>query len=425
MPKTSIKPMLNIRKDTNSGYYTLVIQILRLRKRSLIFTPYKLRPEEFDVRRGVAVNRLRTREHLNFIESVNCYLSQQSLILHRIVAELELQGKPFGAAEIVAAFRQQENNRYVNTYFKYRIGMLRSEGKYGTAASLEMTLTAFTRFAAGQLYQFDDIDRGTVEAFRHHLVREGLKPNTVNFYICKLRAVYNRSLLEGYASHGADPFETVCIRIEKTRKLAVNDDILRQVAKAELSGDAAIARDLFLLSFYCRGMSFVDMAYLRKSDIREGTIHYRRRKTGQLFTVRILPNTQVIFDRYDDPSTPFALPILMHRSGGVRTPAGPCPGTSPDQRRQYERELYDLYQRNRVYYLGVLRTFSQRMGLENNLSFNMARHTWASRARRKGIAMSIISEGLGHTTEKTTRIYLEEMESKQIDEANKIITDFV
>ena len=108
----------------------------------------------------------------------------------------------------------------------------------------------------------------------------------------------------------------------------------------------------------------------------------------------------------------------------MRTPAGPCPGTSPDQRRQYERELYDLYQRNRVYYLGVLRTFSQRMGLENNLSFNMARHTWASRARRKGIAMSIISEGLGHTTEKTTRIYLEEMESGQIDKANEIITDF-
>lgn len=114
----------------------------------------------------------------------------------------------------------------------------------------------------------------------------------------------------------------------------------------------------------------------------------------------------------------------MRRSGEHPTPAGPCPGTSPEQRRLYEQELYGLYQRNRVYYLGQLRTLSLRMGLESCLSFNTARHTWASRARRKGIAMAIISEGLGHATEKTTRIYLEEMESKQIDNANKIITDF-
>lgn len=416
--------MLNIRKDTTSGYYTLVIQILRLRKRSLIFTPYRLRPEEFDVRRGIAVDRHRTREHTNRIDSVNRYLSHQNTLLHRIVAELELRGEPFSAAEIAAAFRQRDDNRYVNTYFKNRIGILRSEGRYGTARTLESTLAAFARFAAGRTYRFDDIDRDTVEAFRHYLVRSGLKPNTIGFYLCKLRAVYHRSLLEGYATQGKDPFESVCVKAEKTRKLAVDDDTLRRVADAELSGDTAFARDLFLLSFFCRGMSFVDMAYLRKSDIRGGSILYRRRKTGQLFTVRILPGTQVILDRYDDPSTPFALPILMHRAGGMHMPAGPCPGANPDRRRQYEQELYDLYQQNRVYYLGLLRTLSQQMGLERNLSFNMARHTWASRARRKGIAMSIISEGLGHTTEKTTRIYLEEMESGPIDEANEIITDF-
>ncbi len=417
--------MLNVRKDTASEYYTLIIQVLRLRKRSVIFTPYRLRPEEFDARRGVAVNRRRTREQSDFIDTVNRYLSRQTVVLHRIVAELERTGRPFGAAEIAAAFRQRDGNRYVSTYFRHRIGVLRSEGKFGTANSLEMTLTAFLRFAAGRLYQFDEIDRGTVEAFRHYLVGEGLKPNTVNFYLCKLRAVYNRSVLDGYAPKGADPFETVCVRIEKTRKLAVDDETLRRVARAELSGDTAIARDLFLLSFYCRGMSFVDMAYLRKSDIRGGAILYRRRKTGQLFTVQVLPDTQAILDRYDDPSTPFALPILLHRNGATPTPAGPCPKRSLDEQRQYEQELYGLYQRNRVYYLGLLRTLSRHMGLENNLSFNMARHTWASRARRKGIAMSIISEGLGHTTEKTTRIYLEEMESRQIDEANKIITDFV
>lgn len=415
--------MLNVRKDTASEYYTLVIQVLRLRKRSVIFTPYRLRPEEFDARRGIAVNRRRTRENAFFLDTVNRHLSQMIGILHRIVAELEHEGKPFDAAAIATAFRQRDDNRYVSTYFKSRIEELRREGKYGTAHSLEMTLTTFGHFAAGRLYLWDEIDRKTIYAFRHFLIREGLKPNTVSFYLCKLRALYNRSILEGYASKGAEPFAGICVRIEKTRKLAVGDDILRRVTSAQLTGDTAVARDLFLMSFFCRGMSFVDMAYLLKSDIRDGRIHYRRRKTGQLFSVQILPETQVILERYDNPATPFALPILMHRQGEQCMPVGLCPETI-HERRKYEQELYDLYQQKRVYYLGLLRTLSRHMGLKNNLSFNMARHTWASRARRKGIAISIISEGLGHTTEKTTRIYLDEMESEQIDKANKIITDF-
>ena len=61
-------------------------------------------------------------------------------------------------------------------------------------------------------------------------------------------------------------------------------------------------------------------------------------------------------------------------------------------------------------------------GKDARLSFGAARHTWASRARRKNIAISVISEGLGHTTERTTRIYLEEMEPCRIDEANRIVT---
>ena len=414
--------MLNLRKDTSSEYFTLVIQILRLRKRSLIFTPYRLRPEEFDARLGAAVNRRRTREHAAFIDTVNRYIAHRIADLRRVVADLEREGKPFEAADIAALFCQRDSNRYVSSYFKARIEELRREGKYGTAYSLATTLTTFEHFAAGKPYQLDEIDRPTVLAFRHYLVREGLKPNTVSFYLCKLRAVYNRSVLEGYAPKEAEPFAGIPLRIEKTRKLALDDATLRRVAAAELAGEAAVARDLFLLSFYCRGMSFVDMAYLRKSDIQGDTLRYRRRKTGQLFTVRLLPEAQAILDRHIAPESPFALPILLHRHDEGHTPAGPCRGTTPDERSRYEQELYALYQQNRTFYLGLLRTLSRHMALENNLSFNMARHTWASRARRKGIAMSIISEGLGHTTEKTTRIYLDEIDARQIDEANRIIT---
>ena len=97
-------------------------------------------------------------------------------------------------------------------------------------------------------------------------------------------------------------------------------------------------------------------------------------------------------------------------------------GTTSEERYEFECTLHRRYIYARSNYLRMLRRLSTRLGLEQNLTFNMARHTWASRARRKGIPMAVISEGLGHTSEKTTRIYLDDLEAKRLDVANRIVT---
>lgn len=119
---------------------------------------------------------------------------------------------------------------------------------------------------------------------------------------------------------------------------------------------------------------------------------------------------QEIIDRYRLCSTPYVFPIL--------SAAGSGSGKTPHN----DQQLYELYCRSRCYYLHLLQDIARKLGTDARLSFGAARHTWASRARRKNIAISVISEGLGHTTERTTRIYLEEMEPCRIDEANRIVT---
>lgn len=422
---TSVRAMLNVRKDTTSDRYTLVIQILRARRRGVIFTPFKLLPEEFDPVKGRAVHNLNIREHRRFVDNVNRYLSHQLHEIDRIVSELERVGEPFDGRDVAGTFRRRYDNRYVHTVFRRQIEELLRQGRHGTAGTYRSTLVAFDRFAGKRHYQLCELDEPTVMEFRNFLVREGLSVNTVTFYLSKLRAVYNRAVREGFAPKGLDPFGGVPFRVEKTRKLAVDDTVLRRVAGAELPrGPLAVARDLFLFSFYCRGMSFVDMAYLRQGDIEGDVIRYRRRKTGQLFTVRIIPPLRAILDRYREICSPLALPILMVKDGR----GGFCPfelsGTDPARKRLSEQEQYKRYLQNRSEFLHHLRRLSRLLGLERSLTFNMARHTWASRARRQGIPMAIISEGLGHTSEKTTRIYLDELEARRIDEANDVVTAF-
>lgn len=422
---TSVRPMLNVRKDTTSDRYTLVIQILRARRRGVVFTPFKLQPGEFDPVKGRAISNPKNREQRRFADNVNRYLRHQLHEIDRIVSELERGGEPFDGQDVAGTFRRRYDNRYVHTVFRRQIEEMIRQGRHGTAETYHSTLTAFGRFAGKRHYQLCELDEPTVMEFRDFLVREGLKVNTVTFYLCKLRAVYNRAVREGFAPRGMDPFGGVAFRTEKTRKLAVDDTVLRRVAGADLPrGALAVARDLFLFSFYCRGMSFVDMTYLRQRDIEGDVIRYRRRKTGQLFTVRIIPPLRAILDRYREICSPMALPILMVKDeeGGFRPFV--LSGTGPDEQRLNEQEMYKRYRQNRSEFLHHLRRLSKLLGLERSLTFNMARHTWASRARREGIPMTIISEGLGHTSEKTTRIYLDELEARRIDEANEVVTSF-
>lgn len=424
MTKTTIQTRLNIRRDTSNNRYTLVLQIVRDRKRSLIFTPYKLLPEEFDFQKGTAVPTSRIRQHRSFIQEVNRYLSLQIREVRHIIDTLEQQEKPYSAKDVTYSFRKRFDNRCVNTFINTLIEELETRGKLGTASTYRTTLMAFEKFTVGRRYNFDELDTPTILRFQKYLLGESLKNNTITFYLGKLRSVYNKAVREGFAPKGADPFEGIPLRIEKTRKLAISDSMLRKVATSKFPGDIKLsaAQDLFLFSFYMRGMSFVDMAYLQQSDIHGDVIHYRRCKTGQLFTVKIIPELKALIDRYRDICTPWVLPIMLYLTPEGKYLPYRFQGTTWKERQEYERELHKRYKYSRSNYLRLLSRLSKVLGLEQNLTFNMARHTWASRARRKGIPMALISEGLGHTSEKTTRIYLDELEAKRIDEANRIVT---
>lgn len=161
----------------------------------------------------------------------------------------------------------------------------------------------------------------------------------------------------------------------------------------------AFARDLFMFSFYTRGMSFVDMVFLKKKDLQNGILSYRRNKTGQQLFIKWERPMQELVEKYDTAGTPYLLPII--RNNGV------------DEWRQYHNEVHRI-NRN-------LKKIGEQIGLGIPLTTYVARHAWASIAKSKNIALSVISEALGHDSEQTTRIYLASLDTSVIDKANSLI----
>ncbi len=280
------------------------------------------------------------------------------------------------------------------------INGLKRLGKIRTSETYTSTLNSFMRFMEGRDIPPCDMDSDLMIAYEAWLKSGGVSMNTISFYMRNLRAVYNRAVEKELVIQRF-PFRHVYTGVERTTKRAVPLRAIKQLMTLDLSLHPAkrFARDMLLLSFYTRGMSMIDMVFLKKKDLNNGILSYRRKKTGQQLFVKWEPCMQEIVDRYNIPGSPYLLPIIAR------------PGM--DERKQYINASHRI---NRY-----LKAIGKELGLSVPLTHYVARHSWASAARSKNIPISVISESMGHDSENTTRIYLTTLDTATIDKANRLI----
>ena len=132
-----------------------------------------------------------------------------------------------------------------------------------------------------------------------------------------LRAVYNRAVEKGLTPQN-NPFRHVYTGVDKTVKRAIPIKAIKALKELDLSMKPSLdfARDMFMFSFYTRGMSFVDMAYLKKTDLQNGILTYRRRKTGQELSIKWEKCMAEIIAKYPENQTDFLLPIIKKKGNG-------------------------------------------------------------------------------------------------------------
>ena len=190
---------------------------------------------------------------------------------------------------------------------------LADAGRSRTSETYRSALRSFSVFCGHRRPTADDINASLIEDYANYLVRRGLSPNTTSFYMRVLRAAYNSAVISGLTAQRS-PFVRVYTGIGRTVKRAVPIPVISRIKNLDLSGKPSfeLTRDLFMFSFYTRGMSFVDMAYLCKNDLKDGVLSYGRHKTGRRLNIKWEKCMQDIVDRYSalTGDTPFLLPIL-------------------------------------------------------------------------------------------------------------------
>lgn len=291
----------------------------------------------------------------------------------------------------------------LNAFGEQLIRKLRQEGRLRTSETYRCTLNSFAAFHTKDDISFSEIDEQLIEDYEQFMKDKGLSSNSSSFYLRVLRTIYNKAVACNYAID-QKPFRRVYTGIGKTVKRAIPLDAIRRISQlSDLTNSESLARDMFLFSFYTRGMSFIDMAYLKPQNLQEGILSYKRHKTGQKLTIRWEPQMQDIIRRHPSPNKDYLLPIIKRSNGHER-----C---------QY-REAQRLIN-------GVLKSVGKKANIDTPLTMYVARHSWASIARSMNIPVNIISEGMGHDSEKTTQIYLKSLNNKELNNANANIIEAV
>ena len=388
---------------------TIYYQIIHERKVRQLLSNYKVFPDEWDESRSMVITTQKS-ERKSFILSIRERIRWDVERLIKIARKLDANGLSYTADDVIDEFNRYANEYSLFNFMESIIVKLKQNGKVRTSETYKSALNSFKKFLTSQAskddYRQDEdimldcLTSEVMEAYEAWLKGRGVAPNTISFYTRILRAVYNRAV-EDNIIENRNPFRHVYTGVDKTVKRALSLSVIKKIKALDLSLNTSLDfdRDMFLISFYLRGMSFIDMAFLKKSDLKNGYVTYRRRKTGQQLIIEWTKEMQMILDKYPENATDYLLPIIKNL------------GTN--ERCTYRNVGYNINHN--------LKIIAQMVGIQVSLTLYVARHSWASAAKAKGIPLSVISEGMGHDSETTTQIYLASLDTSVVDKANSLI----
>lgn len=234
---------------------------------------------------------------------------------------------------------------------------------------------------------------------QHFTTKEGNNRNTVSRKLRYLRGAFREAKLKWSPDiSGENPFEMLRIKSEPINRVKLNPEQIKAIEDLPLVGFIDVARDAFLFSFYAQGMRFGSVITLTKDQITKEGIKYRMSKGLHFRTIEIHPKLQRIINKYYDTDSQYLFPILKSK---------------PKDKAQLKHATDSANTMVNT----SLKRIAILIGLQEELSFHITKHSYAQMLKRNGVDPWIIKDSLGHVKFSTTDMYLNSLDDEQINKA--------
>lgn len=280
---------------------------------------------------------------------------------------------------------------------------LESEGHYSTAKSYQDALNSFKLFCGKKMIPYTFINRDTLLCYQAWLLRRGCSRNTVSTYMRRIRCICNRAMEAGWMPYIPRLFKDVFTGVESKRKKALPVEEMRLLMRVPVEDPALRKVQLGsrLMFAFC-GMAFVDFAHLKRENIKNGVLSYHRQKSGSLIRVEIPSEVRFLLDELaacTDKDSPYLFPFLSGKKTG--------------------EEAYMEYNSALLRFNRDLKLLAEACGVGEPVTSYTIRHSFATTLREQDVPIDVISELLGHTSVKTTQIYLKSFSLERLSAVNK------
>lgn len=391
-------------KVLSDGSSPIILQIIYNRSIKRISLGLKCRAEEWD-----SGERRFTKKPL---KDKNNLILQIEARADTIIDSFQKDGKEFTFDQFEQAFRKKTKPTNVLEFFDTLIQDMKETGREGNKNIYQDTKNAIARFSENKRLMFADIDYSFLKKLEKYLFGTGCTNGGISVYMRTIRAVFNEAIRQNIASPTLYPFSN---RINKNgysiaslkaevnpRAITLADMEKFKAFDLEKYPEFSLAFRYFLFSYYSRGMNFTDMAFLKWSDLYNDRINYVREKTGGFFSVKISGPLQEILTYFKGQNETYVFPILrdIHKT--------------PGQKKNRIKKCLKKYNQD-------LKEITKVLKIDVPITSYTARHTFATTLKRKGVDISVISEGLGHRDVLTTRHYLKQFDNEVLDEADEVL----
>lgn len=393
----NIKTLLDLRRAKSDGTFNIIFRITDHKKVYTINSGISLPQHYWDERKGQV-----DKTHPN-AKLFNIKLSKNFFKIEQIVLSLDDEFSIVKLKAMLSGKPQAEAPETFQIFANKIIQQMMEANRVGNAFVYQTAVNRLISYC-GKDVDFKEINYKLLDQFSHHLTTSGLKINSVSNYFRSIRAIYNKAIKMKVVDRSFYPFHDVSIKSEKTAKRAVLKQDIVALIKLPLdeNSDAKMALNYFMLSFYLRGISFTDLAYLKLSNIIDVRIEYKRRKTHKNYSVKLFPEAETIINQMHAPGSEYLLPIIPI-------------GVTEDSVRA-KRIIHQWIKTTNKY----LKRLSVEVGLCSPVTTYSSRHSFATIAKRMGYSNELIAEALGHEYgNKITNIYLDTFDLDVLDAMHK------
>lgn len=403
---TTLTTVLYTSKTLSDGTHPLMLRLTKNRRIKYISLHLSLDAKFWDFDKG------RPKRNCPDKERINALIETKTKELQEQILDFKTNDKEYTLNTLVEKASCKVVRKTVGDYLNDYITRLLAEKRVGNAKTFQELRTSLTKFCCSLDFYFIDIDTEWLKHYEQWLrVEKHYSDNSIGIRFRSLRVLYNSAITDGLIRKTDYPFDTFKVSRfkEATAKRSLTKEDIRRIMDCEVrtltkypKPFLQLAKDLFLFSYLSCGINLTDILHIRHADIVDGRLVINRQKTGKLLSFQLQAAALGIIDKYSQTNhtqQDYVFPVLK-RSVHVTA-----------------QQQYGRVQRTNKRINRYLKLIGEHLHLPITLTTYVARHSFATVLKRSGVSTSIISESLGHSSEKITQIYLDSFENSQIDAA--------